>query len=208
MQTEKITILGFSEATIAMILDILESNEDFVDIEIVNNLDIIPKLEYNVIEKKSIVGDERYFLLGSAKTSTRLLIRRAFENLDTKNFIKLISNKSYVSSTTYIGKGTIICPNVSISAHSNIGNFVFVNRGATIGHHTKIGDFTSINPGANIAGNVIIGEKCQIGMGANIIDGIKIGNNTIIGAGSVVTKDIPANVVAYGSPCKIIKDIN
>ena len=37
--------------------------------------------------------------------------------------------------------------------------------------------------------------------------GVTIGDNTIIGAGSVVTKDIPSNVVAVGNPCKIIKDI-
>ena len=39
-----------------------------------------------------------------------------------------------------------------------------------------------------------------------IIDGIKIGRNSVIGAGSVVTKDIPDNVVAYGNPCKIIRE--
>ena len=44
------------------------------------------------------------------------------------------------------------------------------------------------------------------GMGTNVIDGVKIGKNSIIGAGSLVTKDIPDNVVAYGSPCKIIRD--
>ena len=43
-------------------------------------------------------------------------------------------------------------------------------------------------------------------MGTNILNQVKIGKNTIIGAGSVVTKDIPDNVVAYGSPCKIIRD--
>jgi acetyltransferase-like isoleucine patch superfamily enzyme len=43
-------------------------------------------------------------------------------------------------------------------------------------------------------------------MGTNILNQVKIGKNTIIGAGSVVTKDIPDNVIAYGSPCKIIKD--
>jgi acetyltransferase-like isoleucine patch superfamily enzyme len=42
-------------------------------------------------------------------------------------------------------------------------------------------------------------------MGANILNTVKIGKNCVIGAGSVVTKDIPDNVVAYGSPCKIIK---
>lgn len=38
--------------------------------------------------------------------------------------------------------------------------------------------------------------------------GVTIGDNTVIGAGSVVTKDIPANVVAYGIPCKVIREIN
>jgi acetyltransferase-like isoleucine patch superfamily enzyme len=42
-------------------------------------------------------------------------------------------------------------------------------------------------------------------MGANIIDGITIGDNVIIGAGSLVTKDIPNDVTAYGVPCKIVR---
>jgi acetyltransferase-like isoleucine patch superfamily enzyme len=42
-------------------------------------------------------------------------------------------------------------------------------------------------------------------MGSNIIDNVKIGKNVIIGAGSLVTKDIPDNVVAYGNPCKIVR---
>lgn len=81
-----------------------------------------------------------------------------------------------------------------------------INRNVSIGHHTTIENYTSINPGVNIAGNVIVGEGTTIGMGANIIDGVKIGKNSIIGAGSVVTKDIPDNVIAYGNPCKIIRD--
>jgi len=43
-------------------------------------------------------------------------------------------------------------------------------------------------------------------MGTNVIDSRRIGKNTIIGAGSVVTKDIPDNVIAYGNPCKVIRD--
>ena len=41
-----------------------------------------------------------------------------------------------------------------------------------------------------------------------IVPGVTIGENTVIGAGSVVTKNIPANVVAYGNPCKVIREIN
>ncbi|MGL5692788.1 MAG: sugar O-acetyltransferase [Peptostreptococcaceae bacterium] len=53
-----------------------------------------------------------------------------------------------------------------------------------------------------------IGDNVWIGTGAVILPGIKIGENSVIGAGSIVTKDIPANVVAIGNPCKVLREIN
>lgn len=53
---------------------------------------------------------------------------------------------------------------------------------------------------------VIIGNNVWIGGGAIILPGVTIGDNVVIGAGSVVTKDIPSNKIAYGNPCKVIKD--
>ena len=100
----------------------------------------------------------------------------------------------------------LINSKVSIAAHTTVGDFVSINRHVSIGHHTIIGDYCSINPGTNIAGNVTIGEGTTIGMGTNILHTVKIGKNSIIGAGSVVTKDIPDNVVAYGSPCRVIRE--
>ena len=55
---------------------------------------------------------------------------------------------------------------------------------------------------------VHIGNNVWIGAGAIILPGVSIGDNTVIGAGSIVTKDIPANVVAVGSPCKVLREIN
>lgn len=52
-----------------------------------------------------------------------------------------------------------------------------------------------------------IGNNVWIGAGVNITPGVTIGDNTIIGTGSVVTKDIPANVIAAGVPCKVIREI-
>lgn len=54
---------------------------------------------------------------------------------------------------------------------------------------------------------VHIGKNCWIGAGALIMPGVTIGENTVIGAGSVVTKDIPANVVAVGNPCRVMREI-
>lgn len=55
---------------------------------------------------------------------------------------------------------------------------------------------------------VHIGNNVWIGAGAIILPGVSIGDNTVIGAGSIVIKDIPANVVAVGSPCKVLREIN
>lgn len=55
---------------------------------------------------------------------------------------------------------------------------------------------------------VTIGDRCWIGANVTICPGVTIGENTVIGAGSVVTKDIPANVVAVGNPCKVLRPID
>lgn len=54
---------------------------------------------------------------------------------------------------------------------------------------------------------VTIGDRCWIGAGVIICPGVTIGENSVIGAGSVVIHDIPANVVAVGNPCKVLREI-
>ena len=55
---------------------------------------------------------------------------------------------------------------------------------------------------------VYIGKNCWIGAGVIIVPGITIGDNVVIGAGSVVTKDLPDNVVAVGNPCRVLRPVN
>lgn len=55
---------------------------------------------------------------------------------------------------------------------------------------------------------VTIGDNVWIGGGAIIMPGVTIGDNVVIGAGSIVTKDIPSDKIAYGAPCKVIRDNN
>ena len=213
MEIKKLTVLGFSEGALTMLLDILNSQKIYPDIEIVNNLNLTPSKEYkHPMFKIKLINDikieNKLVVLGVTKPHIKKKICEVFNLNNNQNLINLISSKSNISKTVEIGKGVSINVNSCIAGYSKIDDFVFINRNVSIGHHTSIGKYTTINPGVNIAGNVIIGEECLIGIGANIIDGVKIGNNVIIGAGSLVTKDIPDNVVAYGTPCKIIKNNN
>lgn len=110
----------------------------------------------------------------------------------------------------------------------HLGNNVYFNFNATMvdDTHIYIGDYTLLGPNVVIAtaGHPIlpelrekalqynmpvhIGKNCWLGAGVIVLPGVTIGNNTVIGAGSVVTKDIPANVVAVGNPCKVLREIS
>lgn len=54
---------------------------------------------------------------------------------------------------------------------------------------------------------VHIGKNCWLGAGVIVLPGVTIGDNTVVGAGSIVTKDLPANVVAVGNPCRVLRPI-
>lgn len=62
--------------------------------------------------------------------------------------------------------------------------------------------------GYQFSAPVHIGENCWIGAGVTILPGVTIGNNTVVGAGSLVAKDLPADVVAYGDPCRVARPIS
>lgn len=111
--------------------------------------------------------------------------------------------------------------------HVHFGNLVYANFNLTMvdDTHIYVGDYTMFGPNvtAATAGHpimpelrekayqynfpVCIGRNCWIGAGALIMPGITIGDNVVVGAGSVVTKDLPSNVVAVGNPCRILREI-
>jgi maltose O-acetyltransferase len=68
-------------------------------------------------------------------------------------------------------------------------------------------DHVERSSGREYARPIVIGEDVWIGGSAVICPGVTIGNRSIIGAGSVVTKDIPDDVIAAGNPCKVIRPI-
>lgn len=110
----------------------------------------------------------------------------------------------------------------------HFGNRVYANFNLTLvdDTHIYVGDCTMFAPNVTVAtaghpiapclrkygiqynAPVRIGKNCWIGAGALIMPGVTIGDNTVIGAGSVVTKDIPSNVVAVGNPCRVMREIN
>jgi sugar O-acyltransferase (sialic acid O-acetyltransferase NeuD family) len=119
--------------------------------------------------------------------------------------INIIHPSAIISSNCAIGENVQVSPGVIINNSSFIGNNVIINTGSTIDHDNRLEDNVQIAPGVHLAGCVTIGGYSFIGIGAIVINNIKIGRNVVVGAGSVITKDVPDDVVVVGVPGKIIK---
>lgn len=110
----------------------------------------------------------------------------------------------------------------------HFGKGVYANFNLTLvdDTHIYVGDYTMLGPNVVLAtaGHPIlpelrplayqynlpihIGKNCWLGAGVVVLPGVTIGDNSVVGAGSIVTKDIPANVVAVGNPCRVLREIN
>lgn len=130
-----------------------------------------------------------------------------------------------------IGEGCYIEPPLHANwggKHCHFGKNVYCNFNLTLvdDTHIYVGDYSKFGPNVVIAtaGHPILPElrekayqynapvkigKCVwLGAGVIVLPGIEIGDNCVIGAGSVVTKNVPANCVAVGNPCRVIREIN
>lgn len=111
-----------------------------------------------------------------------------------------------ISPSSCIAEGTFIAKGVIVNCGAKIGKHVILNSGCIIEHDCKIGDFCHIAPGACMSGSVAIGANSHVGTGASIRQSVTIGHNATIGVGSAVINDIPDHCVAYGVPCKVVKN--
>lgn len=113
--------------------------------------------------------------------------------------------------------GVIIERDVDIAAHVNvhrgtlentvIGEGSKISINCNIGHNTIIGRHTFVAGKTNFGGKTIVGDYCFIGMGTITKPGVEIGDNVTIGMGSIVTKSISSGVIAFGNPCKVVKEV-
>lgn len=130
-----------------------------------------------------------------------------------------------------IGEGCYIEPPFHANwggRHVHFGKQVYANFNLTLvdDTHIYVGDCTMFGPNVTVAtaghpilpelreqgyqynASVHIGKNCWIGAGVVIVPGITIGDNVVVGAGSIVTKNLPDNVVAVGNPCRVLREVN
>jgi acetyltransferase-like isoleucine patch superfamily enzyme len=212
-------ILGYCEEMIPILSEIAVDCGFKPEFQIIENIEVekgrcridVPGVEYAFERKENwkVTGNENLAFSVVQPRSKKKVFEEFmyYGDFQKENYPNLVHPKSFVSITATLNGGLIMEPLSVISSHTEIGFAVNIRRGVNIGHHGKIGNFVSINPGANIGGKVIINDGVTIGIGSVILDSVEIGAGSFIGAGSVVTRSIPPGVVAYGSPCKVIREV-
>ncbi len=138
----------------------------------------------------------------------RMRLQRGIALQDDFRIATIIHPTAQIAEHVKIGRGCYVGALANVDPDVEIGDFCIVNNGSNISHESRLGDACHICGGTQLAGNCGIGKCAMVGIGSCVIEKCKIGDGTIIGAGSTIIADIPSNVVAVGSPAKVIKVAN
>ncbi len=151
--------------------------------------------DYNQIRPSNLKDREILIQKLFAKTGEKFLIEQPFYCDQGYNI--------EIGDHFYCNHNTVMLDAGKIS----FGDYVFI--GPNCGFYTPEHplDAEQRNQGLEVALPISVGNNVWIGGGVSVLPGVTIGDNTVIGAGSVVTKSIPAGVVAAGNPCRVIREI-
>lgn len=142
------------------------------------------------------------------------------ENVRVFNFVNLygctIGDNSKVGAFVEIQKNAHIGKNCKISSHTFICEGVTIEDNVFIGHNVSF--INDKFPRATKDGQLQteadwkveptrIGTGASIGTSCTILSNVRVGRNSIVGAGSVVTRDVPDNVIAAGNPCRVLRPL-
>jgi maltose O-acetyltransferase len=181
-------------------------------------------------ERDAMLAGERYFSADPELQSLRLRARKLTKLFNDSDPADTDARTSLLRELlASMGRDCTIEPPFycDYGRFISLGDSVFINFGCvildcarvSIGNNCMFGpnvqllcayhplDPTERNSGYEYASSITIGDNVWLGGGVIINPGVTIGSNTVIGSGSVVTKDVPPNVVAFGNPCRVVKQL-
>ncbi len=120
-------------------------------------------------------------------------------------FVSAVHPSAVLANDIEPGAGTVIMAGACINLMSRIGSHCIVNTRAVVDHDCVLGDFSSLAPGVTLGGGVQIGQFAALGVGAACAHGLSIGGHAVVGVGAAIVRNVPANVVAFGVPCRVVR---
>ena len=137
-------------------------------------------------------------------------MKEVFASCGEGNYIELPFRANWGGHHLHLGSGIYANFNLTLVDDGEIyvGDRVMFGPNVTLATASHPLDPKLRGRGLQYNREIHIGENCWICAGVTILPGVTIGRNTVIGAGSIVTRDIPENVLAVGSPCRVLREIS
>ena len=181
-------------------------------------------------EREKMIRGDLYIASDPELTAARERARRLWHSYNALDPADATARREVLEQMLGVaGAGAVIEPPFfcDYGTQITLGHDVFVNFNCvfldcstiTIGPQTQLGPavqlYTATHPldpvartaGPELARPIVIGARVWIGGGAIVLPGVSIGDDTVVGAGSVVTRSLPAGVVAVGNPCRVIRQL-
>jgi acetyltransferase EpsM len=136
--------------------------------------------------------------------------KRIFEALQGQGvpMPAFVHPSAYVEESALLGPGSIVLVGCTVDMYSRIAENVLLSSRCFVSHHVKIGPHTFVGPAVNLAGRTEVGECCFLGIATTSVDGVRMGRNVQTAAGSVVTKDVPDDVLVAGVPAVVKRTLS
>ena len=210
---ENIALFGGGNQ-VQYVIDIIEREGKYNIVGIVDSIHDIGSMiyGYHVIGRQKdieLLSKVHNFKAGIISVGDNSIRQKIYLDIFKINphfkFVNAIHPSVIIGNNVTIGEGVVAMAGVIFNPGATIGSFTFFATGAQIEHDCTIEVFASVSAGSILGGHVKIGAFSAITLGVIIFDRVTIGRNTVIGSGSLVTKDFPDNVLAYGNPAKIIR---
>ena len=215
MEKEKIIIIGAGQHARVVLYNIEEQDK----YDVIGFLDSNDSRIGDFFEEKKILGNYQKedlrklsenigtnkFFIGFGNMKYRKKVFEYFIN-NGWEAVNIIHPNAVISKKAKLGRGILIECGCLITPNPIIGDNVVINTGSQVNHDNIIENHVYIASGVVLSGGIKIGENTLLDDGVIITLGCSVGENSLIGAGGVVTKNIPAGVVAYGNPCKVIRN--
>jgi sugar O-acyltransferase (sialic acid O-acetyltransferase NeuD family) len=131
-----------------------------------------------------------------------LLVAQGFRLASIVHPAACVSDSAIVADGVFIAAGAIVGPGARVGARA------IINHRCSLDHDAEVGADAHLAPGVVTGGYARIGARCWIGLGTVLRDRVDIGDDSFIGAGSLVLRPVPAGVLAFGQPARVVRRLD
>jgi len=121
--------------------------------------------------------------------------------------VAAIHPRAVVAASARVEPGAAVMALAVINPDAIIEQGAIVNTAAIVEHDCVVGAYAHVSPNSTMGGGCTVGRLAQLGIGATMLPGTSVGNRTIVGGGALVTRDVPAGVVASGVPARVRRPV-